>query len=165
MKLVCGKVTIEDVDEFVSIVDKIEKGTGATIQAFDARYIVNQKHIKRAIECADRARRRNNNIARDRSIEMLLYAAGRRQITEALEIGVSSGLNRIVVAIDGGNEIEAAKSIESNALDTPADEVLGSYDPDLVQPYFDITANEIDVVNGDTESLVLERVALLAVER
>jgi Uncharacterized conserved protein len=165
VKFVCGEVTIEDVDEFVSGVDEIENTTDATVQIFDARYIVSQKHIERAIECADRARRRNNNIARERSIEILLYAAGRRQITEALEMGVSAGFNRITVVVDGGDEQKAKASVEANMLDTPADEILGSYDPDLVQSYFDISTDEIEIVSGEIESLVLERVALLAVER
>jgi Uncharacterized conserved protein len=165
VKFVCGEVAIDDVNRFVSDIDTIEEMANVAIQVFDARYIVDRQHIERAVECADRARRRDNNIARERSVEILLYAAGRRQITDALDVGVSTGLNRIVVVITGDDETGAADSIESSVVDDLDTEVLGSYDPDLVQSYFDITASEIDTVSGDIESIVLERVALLAVER
>jgi KEOPS complex subunit Cgi121 len=164
VKLVEGTVDVDDVDDFVARLDDISTDTGATIQAFDARYVVSERHLERAVELADRAIDRGENVARDRAVEILLYAAGRRQITEALELGVSPGTNRVVVLVDGGDETAAAEAIRTRVLDDVG-ETLGSHDPERVRAYFGITGPELGVVDGDLESLVLERVALLVVEK
>lgn len=159
-----GTADVDDVDAFVARIDEIAAETGATIQAFDARYVVSERHLERAVELADRAIDRGENVARDRAVEILLYAAGRRQITEALELGVSPGPNRVVVLVDGGDEADAAAAARSRVLDreTPT---IGTYDPEAVREYFDVGDDELAVVDGDLETLVLERVALLVVEK
>ena len=164
MRLLEGTVAVDDVDAFVAEIGEVSAETGATIQAFDARYVVSERHLERAVELADRAIERGDNVARDRAVEILLYAAGRRQITEALELGISPGENRVVVLVDGGDETDAAATVRSRVLDaeTPT---LGDYDSERVREYFDVSDAELDVVDGDLESLVLERVALLVVEK
>ncbi|WP_144905300.1 KEOPS complex subunit Cgi121 [Halobellus captivus] len=164
MRLVEGTVAVGDVDAFVAELDRIASETDATIQAFDARYVVSDRHLARAVELADRAIERGENVARDRAVEILLYAAGRRQITDALELGVSTGENRVVILIDGGDEDAAAAAVRTRVLDETA-RTLGDYDADLVEAYYDVGRDELAVVDGDLESLVLERVALLVVEK
>ncbi|WP_435184149.1 KEOPS complex subunit Cgi121 [Halobellus sp. EA9] len=164
MRLVEGAVAVDDVDAFVAALADVAADTGATVQAFDARYVVSRRHLERAVELADRAIERGENVARDRAVEILLYAAGRRQITDALELGVSEGENRAVVLVDGGDETEAAEAVRSRILDR-SEPTLGDYDPDRVREFFAITDAELDAVDGDVEALVLERVALLVVEK
>ncbi|GGJ07823.1 KEOPS complex component [Halobellus salinus] len=174
MRLVEGVIDVDDVDAFVAEVDGVASETGTTIQAFDARYVASRRHIERAVELADRATERGGTVARDRAVEILLYAAGRRQITDALELGVSEGRNRVVVLVDAGlgvdgaaadrTEADAAEAVRSQVLDA-VEPTLGDYDPERVRAYFDIGDVELDVVDGDLEALVLERVALLVVER
>ena len=172
MRLVEGVVDVDDVDAFVTTLDGIAAETGTTIQAFDARYVVSRRHLERAVELADRAIGRGDAIARDRAVEVLLYAAGRRQITDALELGVSEGSNRVVVLVDagpdtaGGEDVEAdaAAAIRSRVLDA-VEPTLGEYDAARVREYFDVGDAELDVVDGDIEALVLERAALLVVDK
>ncbi|MFB6250268.1 MAG: KEOPS complex subunit Cgi121 [Halobellus sp.] len=164
MKLLEGIVEVDDVDSFVATVDEISRETEATIQTFDARYLVSDRHLERAVDLADRAIDRGESIARDRAVEILLYAAARRQITDALELGVTEGANRAVVLVDGGDEREAAAAVRSRLL-TAAEPTLGDYDPERVRTFFDVGDAELDVVDGDLESVVLERVALLVVEK
>ncbi|MFB6091185.1 MAG: KEOPS complex subunit Cgi121 [Halobellus sp.] len=164
MRLVEGVVAVDDVDAFVAALDEISAETGATVQAFDARYVVSRRHLERAVALADRAIERGENVARDRAVEILLYAAGRRQITDALELGVSEGENRAVVLVDGGDEAAAAEAVRDRVLDG-VEPTLGDHDPDAVHEFFGITEAELDAVDGDTEALVLERVALLVVEK
>ena len=172
MRLIEGTVRVDDVDDFVSELDAIASRTGATIQAFDARYVVSRRHLERAVELADRAIDRGENVARDRAVEILLYAAGRRQITDALKLGVSAGENRVVALVDAGDDVtdggdaeaDAAAAVRSDVLDT-TEPTLGDYDPDRVRAYFDIDDAELAVVDGDLEALVCERVALLVVEK
>jgi len=66
------------------------------------------------------------------------------------------------VLVDGGDEAAAARAIEE--LLDPA-ETLGAYDEARVRSFFDVGQAELDATDGGLEGLVLERVALLVVER
>lgn len=178
MRLVEASVEIgggrfPDVGSFLEVLEEVGDAHGVTAQAFDARYVVSERHLERALELADRERDRGAGIARDRGIEMTLYAAGRRQIDRALEMGVSAGETPVVVAVDGANsegdgeeserrERAAAEAIGERLVRA---ETLGSYDDDRVRSFYDIGAAELDATDAGIEALVLERVALLVVER
>lgn len=162
MEVVEGEATVADVDAFVEELAAIAEEHGSTVQAFDARYVVGREHLERAVALADRARERGEAIADDPAVEILLYAAGRRQITDALEMGVSEGECRVVAVAVSGDEEGAAAALRD--LLEPAD-TLGAYDPDRVRAFFEITDEELAATEGDLADVVLERVALLTVER
>ncbi|WP_049967908.1 KEOPS complex subunit Cgi121 [Haloferax prahovense] len=164
MRLVEAEATVSDLDSFIAVVGDVADETGATVQAFDARYVVDREHLERATELADRAIGRGNEIARDRAVEILLYASGRRQINRAFEIGVSEGRVPVVILVDGGDE-EGAEAALFDRLDLEPAETLGDYDEALVREVFDVGETELRVADGDLPALVKERVALLAVER
>ncbi|MFB6157739.1 MAG: KEOPS complex subunit Cgi121 [Haloferacaceae archaeon] len=164
MRLVECVVDADDVDGFVEDLAAVGDGYGATVQAFDARYVVDRAHVKRAVEFADRARERGEGIARDRSVEILLYAAGRRQIDRALRMGVGDGRTPAVVLVDGGDERAAADAVRDLDAVRPA-ETIGDYDADRVQDFFEVSDAELAAADGDLAALVRERVALLVVER
>jgi KEOPS complex subunit Cgi121 len=177
MELVAGIVEIggerfPDTDAFVDALSAVGEEYGVTVQAFDARYVVSRRHIERALELADRERRRGEAIARDRAVEVLLYAAGRRQIDRALGMGVGEGETPVVVLVDdpGSGVNDASGECERRAasaiggLTEPA-ETLGRYDPERVREFFGIGEAEREATDADLETLVLERVALLIVER
>ncbi|CAI48336.1 KEOPS complex subunit Cgi121 [Natronomonas pharaonis DSM 2160] len=158
-----GGETAPDVGSFVQFLDEVGTDHGVTVQAFDARCIVSRRHLERAVELADRERSRGAAIARDRGVEIMLYAAGRRQIDRALEIGVSEGETSTVVVVSGdGDEAAAADAVADSLL--PA-ETLGNYDRDRVRSFYDIGVAELEATTASLEALVLERVALLVVER
>ncbi|GAB7019048.1 KEOPS complex subunit Cgi121 [Halostagnicola bangensis] len=186
MELLEGLLELEDLDSFVARLGELGDRHGVTIQAFDASYIAGERHLERSIELADRARERGENVARDRAVEILLYAAGRRQIDRALEMGVSDGENRVVVLFDaGGNgegsgddgensdsgesgedggETRARKEvIEAEQFDP--EPTLKGPDEETLQSYFDITSAEREATDAGLEDLVCERVALLEVEK
>ncbi|WP_318567767.1 KEOPS complex subunit Cgi121 [Salinigranum marinum] len=172
MRLVEGVAHVDDVDAFVSELNAIGDDHGVTVQAFDARYVVSRAHLERAVELADRALARGTNVARDRGVEILLYAAGRRQIDRALTLGISPGERPVVVLIDAppdrvaretdGDETAAAAAVAS--LLDPV-ETLGEVDASLIRAYFDVGDPELAAVEGDLADIVLERVALLDVEK
>ncbi|MFB6080423.1 MAG: KEOPS complex subunit Cgi121 [Haloferacaceae archaeon] len=166
MRLVECTVATDDVDGFVARLGAIGERHGAAVQAFDARYVVDRTHLERAVALADRARERGAAVARERSVEVLLYAAGRRQIDRALTMGVDRGPTPAVVLVDGTGDGEAAAADAVRGLDpvTPAT-TLGDYDPDRVRSFFDVSDAELAAAAGDLAALVHERVALLAVER
>jgi len=167
MELVEGVVEVggdrfPDVEAFVERLEAVADEHGTTVQAFDARYVISRGHLERAVELADRERTRGEAIARDRGVEILLYAAGRRQINRALEMGVDAGETPAVVLVDGGDEAAAAAQLED--LLTPA-ETLGAYDERRVREFFDVGEAELSATDRDLAALVEERVALLVVER
>ncbi|MDZ7746437.1 MAG: KEOPS complex subunit Cgi121 [Halobacteriales archaeon] len=171
MELIEGIVTIggdrfPDTDAFVTRLSEIGVEYDVTVQAFDARFVVGERHLTRAVTIADRERERGNAIARDRAVEILLYAAGRRQIRRALELGVSEGETPAVILVttDGptGDEAGAREMIADLLEQRPT---LGDYDPERVRSFFDIGDKELAATDATLADLVLERVALLVVER
>ena len=175
MELVEGVATVEDVDEFVERLGGIGDEHGVTVQAFDARYVADRGHLERAVELADRAIARGENVARDRAVEILCYAAGRRQIERSLELGVSTGECPAVVLVDDpavegesegriASEREAAETVESMHAFDPRP-TLGEYDAERVREFFDVSEAELATVDGDLAALVHDRVALLDVEK
>ncbi|QKY21271.1 KEOPS complex component [Halolamina sp. CBA1230] len=167
MRLLDGTVTVDDLDSFLATLDDVAEATGTTVQAFDADYVVSEAHLRRALDRADRAIARGENVARERAVEVLCYAAGRRQINRALEMGVAEGENRVVVLVDSpaGDAEAEADAIEMLREHVDEASVLGEYDEVTVRAFFDVSDAELDAVDGGLADLVLERVALLDVEK
>ncbi|MBV0925560.1 KEOPS complex subunit Cgi121 [Halomicroarcula limicola] len=170
MEVVEGIADIDDVGAFVERLDAIGERHDATIQVFDARYVVDRAHLERAVELATRARSRDDAIAEDFGVEILLYAAGRRQINRALEMGVSEGETPVVAALvtDGASDAsadrEGAAAADLRELLAPG-ETLGEYDPERVRSFFDVSDTELAATDGTLADAVRERVALLVVEK
>jgi KEOPS complex subunit Cgi121 len=170
MKIVHGQVRVgrefegagafPDVAAVLEELDAIAESTGSTIQAFDARYVAGEEHLQTAVEHALRSRRRGEFIADDQAVEMLLYAAGRRQIDQAMEMGVKPGEQPVAVVIDGGEETQAAEAVGS-LLGSPG----SGPDAERITSFFGISAKEREATDADLEELVCERVALLDVEK
>lgn len=182
MELVEGVATVEAVDNFVDTLAAIGDEYGVTVQAFDTRYVVSRCHLERALDLADRERARGNAIADERAIEVLLYAAGRRQISRALELGIDEGERPVVVlvAAHGPGETEDVETNDredgaGDGRETAASEAvaglldsaptLGAYDEARVRSFFDVGDRELAATDATLADIVLERVALLVVNR
>ena len=162
MKLVEGHATVADVNDFVTRITDIGDEFDCAIQAFDADYVAGREHLESAVAHANRAFERGENVARDRAVEILLYAAGRRQIDQALTMGVSEGEQNVVVVVDGEREQSAADAVSE--LLTPA-ETLGTPNRDSMFEFFDVSEREVATTTASFTDLVCERVALLEVEK
>lgn len=172
-RIVEGRLTVDDLDEFLAAVDSIAEATGAVVQAFDADRVVDAAHLRLATRLAARAIARGEAVARDPAVEVLVYAAGRRQIDRALELGVSPGEQpAAVVVADFGDvsdadrepaDLEAAVAAVERLLSPGA--TLGDPDERAVRDYYDISDRELDATAGDLPAVVRERVALLDVEK
>jgi len=167
MRIVEGVAEIADLDAFLGRIDDIAADHGVTVQAFDARYVVGREHLERAVELADRAFARGENVARERGVEILLYAAGRRQIDDALAMGVSEGRTPVAVVVSDAASDETAEAAAADAVADLLDPAatLDDCDTDRVRTFFDVTEAELDATDGDLSDLVAERVALLDVEK
>jgi KEOPS complex subunit Cgi121 len=192
MRLVEGVADIDDLDRFLADLDELAVAHGCTVQAFDADYVADEAHLRRAVDLADRAIERGENVARERGVEVLLYAAGRRQIDEALAMGVREGECRTVVlvsepprAVRGTDDVttsdetgltvedgEAAPDAEAAAASAVADlpalspaPTLGAPEEATLRSFFEVGEAELAAVDGGLADLVAERVALLDVEK
>ncbi|WIV68543.1 KEOPS complex subunit Cgi121 [Natrialbaceae archaeon AArc-T1-2] len=165
MELLETRVDVDDLDSFLARLDEIGSRHGVTIQAFDARYVADRRHLERAVALADRAVDRGENVARDRAVEILLYAAGRRQIDRALEMGLSPGENRAVILIEGEDEDDALADLDALEAVVDREPTLGEYDEEVLCSFFGITDAERAATDATLEELVRERVALLEVAK
>lgn len=153
-----GKVFIEDKEIFLKWIKEIGRGKNLSIQALDADKLAGKEHLTFAIEKALHSFKKGTNIANDIAKEIMLYAAGTRQIKRATKIGVHDGWNNIVIVIVGD-------MIDLSAFDeiTPCNvlQYTVSKNGALVD-IFNITELEIQACGVDKiKELVLERVALV----
>ena len=164
MEWLAGELRIDDLDAFLETIDGVADRHRTSIQAFDARYVAGPEHLERAVAAAERAIETDDAIARDPAVEVLCYAAGRRQIDRALEMGVEEGTQPTVIVAFGGDESGAIDSLEERIDITPMS-VLEDDDEDRLMDFFDITRTEREATDASLEALVCERVALLVVEK
>lgn len=163
MRLVEGRAEVDDVEGFVGELAAIGESHGALVQAFDARYVAGRAHLEAAVRSARRAIDHDDAIADDPAVEVLLYAAGRRQIDRALTIGVQPGGGPLVVVVDGGDEAAAATAVAAHLK--PADVLQTARDERAIESFFEIGPDERDATDASLEDLVVERVVRLAVEK
>lgn len=163
MRLVEGHADIDDLETFVDDLATIGTAHDTVVQAFDARYVAGREHLQAAVRAASRARDHDDAIADDPALEVLLYAAGRRQIDRALEMGVAEGRQPVVIVVDGGDEEDAAEAV-AERLETGS--TLGdTRDEAAIREFFDISEAELSATDASLQDLVIERIALLAVDK
>ncbi|MFQ6013748.1 MAG: KEOPS complex subunit Cgi121, partial [Thermoplasmata archaeon] len=72
---------IGPVQEFIARLRRAAEELGLEAQAFDADLVFGAEHLLVAWDHAERAFARGTNVASDRMMEVLRFAAGERQIT------------------------------------------------------------------------------------
>jgi KEOPS complex subunit Cgi121 len=152
--------TYETLEDFLSTLRTIGEDHDVLIQAFDARYVAGEDHLRSALEHAKRSMERGENVADDLAVEVLCYAAGRRQIDRAMELGVGTGQQSVIVLLDGEGSDEAADAVRGAIESGPVEP-----DEELIADGFEITPAEREATAADLSELVQERVALLDVEK
>ncbi len=155
-----GTIFIADTEKFLQKIKEISKEQNIVIQALDADKLAGEKHLSFAVEKAINSFKKGTNIANDLSKEIMLYAAGTRQINKAMRLGVHNGKNNItLVAVGEAPDLSAFNEIiPKNVL---------RYDEskkNALMDIFNITKEELEAVGEDKlPELVLERVALVDV--
>ena len=155
-----GSVTIDNVDEFLHLLREKGSKSNSVIQVLDADKLAGEEHIRFAVEKAISSFERGKNVANDLAKEIMLYAAGTRQIKKAVKLGIHEGKNNIVfVAIGDETDLSDFDDI------TPASVLpYTESKKEELMDIFNITDEEIGAVGSDRiPELVLERVALVDV--
>jgi KEOPS complex subunit Cgi121 len=159
MILLEGYIISKDASSFLDNLTAIATEHECVIQSFDARYIAGKSHLTLATKYSKRAFEREDSIAKDPAVELLLYASGRRQINRAMEMCINPETTGIVIVIYGEKETISSNSLRELILSS--DVIKPIQNIELLCTFFDITPAELEVSSADIESLVLERVALL----
>jgi KEOPS complex subunit Cgi121 len=156
------------------------KGKPADVetQFFDAKNVASWQHLYFAALNALTAFGNKTNISRTLGMEVLLYAAGERQIIKATEkMGIKSATREIAVLFIGNNRVtvkSAVSEILRNVAGQQDDMVLELSGPknELIKKAFKVDAAEVDTMmrkSDDLETalvdLVIERMALVSCER
>jgi len=93
--IIQGTIYIEDIEEFLRKLKAVGIKNNTTIQALDADKLAGEKHVMFAVEKALNSFKAGRNIANDLAKEILLYAAGTRQINKAIHLGIHKGQNKM----------------------------------------------------------------------
>jgi KEOPS complex subunit Cgi121 len=161
------RVTISDSPEFLAELRQIGTKYKCVLICFNRDVISGYAHVQTAVMHAERAFAEGQAISRTLEVESLLYAAGTRQTSLIGAFGVHSGSNECYLCISPGKSAAYADILD-RVSDADHEDWEG-IDPEKkwrLQKIFGITDAEL-AITGDNriEDLILERVALLAVNR
>lgn len=141
-------------------------------QLFDNRFIWGKRHLYSAIWHAYQAAIHNRMISRTLSMEMLLYAAGQRQIHKAIKIlGIGPTTRSIVGTILGNNlsTLREAYSYLLENLEMHADlAMLNNLSLKKEHVLAKLLGTELihrEMNSLEIEKAILQKVGMLALER
>jgi len=136
--------------ELLTSFKNISEDKDVKIQAFDLTKVVSYNHIVIAAYHANKAFINKTNLSKSIDIEFLLYLSCQRQIKLAFEtFGISNGRMLIGIAIFGKNK----KEFEN--IKKKLDEILP----------FENDENPLAIPDKDVENEILNKMALLALEK
>jgi KEOPS complex subunit Cgi121 len=164
IQIISGTINITNLPGFLKQLADIGEPHNITVQAVNTDLLTGSRHLTFAVKKAIRSFESGRNIANNLGMEIMLYAAGTRQIERALGLGVMIGENRIALVLVGENGIEETLVHVSELLDTVDPTVLdySGAKKDGILEFFSITPDELGAVDeGNIPELVLERVALV----
>ncbi len=161
LKIIGAKGNIENVDNFLSKLNKFEKENNVIIQVFNADLIFDEKHLLSAFEHAKRAFDTKNNSTNTFSMEILLYASGERQLKIAIpKMGIKKGKSRIA-AVFYADKIDTLIDDFLKKNNLKKDKKVLKGDINTLKK-FGITDSEIKTVSEDKYGdLILEKIAMV----
>lgn len=160
---------IENVDAFVKQIQSFSKQKGIVVQAFDASVIYSNDHLLSATVHAKRAFEQGKRSTNSLALEILLYAAGERQIEKAIKkVGVKKGNRRIVFVLtsdlDNKNKIDESMGKCLLTVLGLQEDTQGLHGDRATLKRFGISDQELDTIpENQYGDLILEKVALVDV--
>jgi KEOPS complex subunit Cgi121 len=159
MKILEGVVKVDSLRDFLQKIN----GLGCTITFLDANYIVDRSHVEFAVEKAIKAWNAGRRVARTLSMEILLYSAARRQISDAVEMGLKEGVNEVVVVV---LEDECFEKLKELGFEEKQVLRLDNSKINRIKRFFEIGDNELEIVGIEKlPLLVRERIALFDITK
>lgn len=154
-----------DLKQMLKTVEKITKEYGMELQLVDASKVFGKEHLELATQKAIRAFEEKRNFGKTLAVEVLLYASGKRQISQAIKfMGLKEGIKELgAIVITDQNKKIPQNLPKLLGLDKDDEVLAGS---DEVLEAFGIGPQARKGVPKDRwGDLVLEKVALLDLEK
>jgi KEOPS complex subunit Cgi121 len=165
------RATISDVEFFIQRLMDFSKKMDICIQVFDAKFIYGKDHLISATTHAKRAFQQQTNATNTLAMEILLYAAGERQIQKAIKkMGIKKGRQELVFVLTNTSDANPQKKISEAVIrrllqtfKLTFDETVISGTKDTLKR-FGITDKELSTVPEEKYGdIILEKVALVDV--
>ena len=160
---------MNDVDELLRKLTKVDKENQTTSQAFDASSIAGKEHLVHAARLALIAHATKKNFASSLNIELVCWAAAERQIARAFEkVGLRKGSKDLAILTLGDSRARVKHALVNirRELDMKRDDDVLELTREKVSKLlkiFSISKDELKI--APLQKLVLEQVALLALEK
>lgn len=152
---------LEGVIEVDSVPDLLKKIGNCVITFVNADYVVDIEHVEFAAKKALKAWNEGRRVAKSLSMEILLYCAARRQISDAIEMGLKEGRNEVVAVVLEDECLEKLKEIgfkEKPVLRLDDEKV------ERIKRFFGISNEELSIAGKEKLSLLVrEKIALFDV--
>lgn len=164
-----GSASVSVVDELLGKLAKADRENWTTSQAFDASSVAGKEHLVHAARLALTAHAAKRNFASSLNIELVCWVAAERQIARAFEkVGVHKGSKGLAILALGGSRARVRKALVSicRELGIERDDGVLELTREKVSKLckvFSISNDELKI--APVQKLVLERVALLVLER
>ncbi|HDO19698.1 MAG TPA: hypothetical protein ENG74_03125 [Thermoplasmatales archaeon] len=162
---------VKDMERLISKLSDISSDRKVVIQVMDADMVYSKNHVISAVHHAIRAFRNGTNSTRRLSMEIMLYAAGERQIGNAIrKMGIKEDSERLVfVFVSSLPDIgEASGRLDDNEARRIIADLGFELDDGVIYGNketlrkFGISDMEIRTVSKDKyEDLILEKVAMV----
>ncbi|MBX7077219.1 MAG: KEOPS complex subunit Cgi121 [Methanobacteriaceae archaeon] len=153
---------INNVGETLEKVDNLRENCcdGTLIQLMDADAIAGYSHIQHGVNQALLAFERDDNLAKDLGVEILVRTSGQRQISKAFsKLGLHTGkMNICIVLIDCPDYFID----QLNNMFTREDKVLEPDNEKLLKIY-DISQKELDIM--DITNILIDKSSKLVVDQ
>lgn len=163
-----AQCVISDKAAFLSNIQEIARKFDVRIVCFNADLLAGRRHAEAAVRHAVRSFEAGKNISNTLEMEALLYAAGSRQCSVALSVGIHSGENRLwICCYPFSEEVwDALRPVLPWGGGDAWEDINDKKRERLIQ-FFGITPDELGSLEKADRitDLVLERVAFLDVIR
>ena len=136
------KGEISSVSETLSQINSIKKD-GEIIQLLNADAVAGVRHIQHGVNQAFLAFDRNQNLAKDLSVEICLRCSAQRQISRAFDLlGLKEGyMNLCIILIDCDDYFSELSSLFNS------DESVLSPDVDKLKDIYSISDEELEIMD------------------
>jgi KEOPS complex subunit Cgi121 len=170
MKVNCeiaqARFSVDDEPGFLARIREIAGRFGVSVVVFNAAHMAGTDHVITSLEHAQRSFFEESPIANSFEMEALLYAAGSRQVMEAVRFGIHRGENAGYICFCPPSPgARGAFGDLVRFVEEDWDAIDGAKKAHLME-LFGITQEELSTVGEERlPELVRERVALLDVYR
>ncbi len=160
---------INDVESFVQHLNDFSAQEHLMVQAFDAQVVYGKDHIVSAVMHAKRAFQQGTNATNTLALEILLYAAGERQIQKAIKkMGVKKGKHGIVFLLTDPSNQKDLKNVNEAVVRKLLKTFWFTRDDNVIcgdmetLKRFGITKKELSTASKDKYGeLILEKIAMV----